>query len=404
MEFIREIDIAIIGAGVAGCSVALELSRLGFRDNVVLFEQEERVLNAFRYYNYYAFGLEFKWLLKGEEYANRYEDLIHKEGIKLKLGHKLIDIDNKLLIFETSDGLIKYKANKIIYALGANENKRNDIVDTKAAKGIFSTKEFWELTVKKELDLKRVVLIGSQLYPLYSALKAAKEANVEIVALIEEAEDIKSFKFSEYYLEFIKKIPIFTNTKSINVNLRDNSISGLMIKSHGVRQNIVCDGIVFVGRCVSNSELLKKYKCYNTKTKSLDVTQNYQASSDIFLAGNIVRGYLSSYSCHQEAVKVANTVANSRNEKSIKSVKIVVDYDVEWYYPTMIDIESNPKVLTNLKFKDRFKGSIKVFLNKQFVMQKNVNVRSFNSVELGWINIELKESDLIEIEFEEADK
>jgi len=402
MEFIREIDIAIIGAGVAGCSVAIELSRLGFRDNVVLFEQEDKVLNAFRYYNYFAFGLEFKRLLKGEDYANMYEDLIHKEGIKLKLGHKLVDIDNKLLIFETSDGLIKYRANKIVYALGANENKRNDIINSNTLTSIFNTKEFWELTVKKELNINRVVLIGSQLFPLYSALKAAKEANVEIVALVEEAEDIKSYKFTQYYIELIKKIPIFTNTKSININLRDSSISGLMLKSHGIRQSIVCDGIIFVGNCLSNSQLFKNSNSYNHQIKSLNVTQNYQVSNDIFLAGNVVRGYLSSYSCHKEAIKVANSVINSKRKKSIKSVEIVVNYDVEWYYPTMIDIEHKPKVLTNLKFKDRFKGSIKVYLNKQFVMQKNVNVRSFNTIELGWINIELKESDLIEIEFEES--
>ena len=402
MEFIREIDIAIVGAGVAGCSVALELSHLGYRDRVVLFEQEDSVLNSFRYYNYYGFGLEFKRLLKGEEYATKYEELLHQEGIDVKLGYKLVSIDDKLLIFETSDGLIIYRANKIVYALGANENKRNDIVDS-SIRSVITTKEFWELSVKKELNFKRVVFIGSQMLPLYSAVKAAKESNVEVAAIIEESDDIKSFKVCKYYLEFIKKIPVFTLTKSIKINLRDNKVNGVVFKSHSIRQTVVCDGVVFVGECRSNSQLFEEMTLFNKQSKSLNITQNFQVTNDIFLAGNVIRGSLSSFNSYKEGIKVANVLVETfKNNKHIKSAKIIINYDIDWYYPTMIDIEKPTKLLTKIKLKDRFNGVVKVFLNKHFVMQKEVRVDSFNIVNLGWINVDVKEGDTIEIELEES--
>ena len=401
MKIIKQIDIAIVGAGVAGCSVALELAKMGFRDSVVLFEKEEKVLNAFRFYNFYNFGLEFKKLLKGEDYARKYERLLYKEGINLKTEHTLTDIKDNLLTFKTNKGLVYYRARKVVFALGSNLKKEASLFNTQKPQ-FLTVGKLWELAVKKELNLKKIVLFGSEFLALRAAFKLAKIANLEIVAIIENSSSVNSPNFFKYYIELIKRVPIFTNIKSLYINSIVGKINTLTFKSQGVRQSIDCEAIVLAGDCLPNSELFKNMPMFNEINQTLNMTQNYQVTNNIFLAGNIIRGSYKSYICSQEGIKVAKNVANSYiHLNKIRYAKIEIKSSiVKWYYPSLIDIDAPAEILCNIKIDSNFKGVLKVFLNERLIKEKNIRVKANGIINLEYLNIELKENDLIYIKFE----
>ena len=402
MKIIKQIDIAIVGAGVAGCSVALELAKMGFRDSVVLFEKEEKVLNSFRFYDFYNFGLEFKKLLRGEDYALKYERLLYKEGINLKTEHTLIDIKDNLLIFKTNKGLVYYRARKIVFALGSSLKKDESLFNTHKPQ-FLTVGKLWELAIKKELNIKKIVLFGSEFLALRAAFKLAKIANLEIVAIIENSSSVKTPNFFKYYIELIKRVPIFTNIKSLYINSTLGKINTLTFKSQGVRQSIDCEAIVLAGDCLPNSELFKNMPMFNDFNKTLNITQNYQVTNNIFLAGNIIRGSYKSYLCSQEGIKVAKNVANSYiHLNNIRYAKIKIQKGpVLWYYPSLVDIDTPAETLCYIKINSNFKGKLKVFLNEQLIKEKNIKVKANEIIKLEHLNIDLKEKDLINIKFEE---
>jgi len=66
---INNISIAIIGAGPAGLSAALELKKLGF-DDLIVFEREDEASGTPRHCRHLGFGIfEFKRVLSGPAYA-----------------------------------------------------------------------------------------------------------------------------------------------------------------------------------------------------------------------------------------------------------------------------------------------------------------------------------------------
>ena len=405
MEKIKSIDIAIIGAGVAGSSAALELCRLGFRDRFILFEREARVASTSRHCNHQGFGiLEFKKPLKGLEYATEFEIRLQKKGINFKPKHSLTKIDGDLLTFSTPNGELQYRAKKILFAMGARESTRASLeLGGGRSPNIINTGALQRFTyIQKRRPFKKAVIIGSDIVA-FSALMTAKKAGIEIVGMVEEQSTIKSFSLLKPAVELFKQIPIFTSAKDLIIHTECKEIKSVEFKYGTKNKNIECDGVIISGNFTPESSLLQQYfKEFDLQNHSLDIRQNFQTQNEnIFLAGNVIRGALSAYKCYFEGEKAAKEIVKSLDSKqNSKFIKIEANFEVDWLYPSLVDINAPKNSLCNIRFKEPTKGTLKVYLNGRMMLQKEIDAKVYNTVEVGWINMDVKEGDNLVLELE----
>lgn len=401
---INNTTIAIIGAGPAGLSAALELKKLGFND-LIVFEREEEAGGAPRHCGHLGFGIfEFKRLLSGPNYAKKLASLAKEKNINIKLKSTLIKVDNDILTFSTPQGLEQYKPTCTLFALGARETPRSDLlVSGGRSPNIITTGTLQRFAyIQKIKPFKSAVVVGTELVG-FSALMSARHLGVKVEAMIEEQEKIQSFCPLKYITKFLLGTPVYTGVKLENINTQNKNVTSVTISKDGKNKEIPCDGVVFCGKFTPESSILQKsFIDFNTQNSSLNITQNFQSSNKgVFVAGNATRGALAAFRCYFEGKKVASKIKdylNSKNEPQI--VKIEVDDGVAWYYPTMLDIKSPLEGhLTTLRLKQRGRGVIKIYLNDRLVGRKKVWAFPFMSISIPWRDIELKEKDTIRLEF-----
>ena len=405
MEEIKSIDIAIIGAGVAGSSAAIELCKLGLRHKFIIFDRESKVATTSRHCNHHGFGiLEFKKPLKGLDYANELELRLQKQGANFKSNHSLTSIDGDILTFSTPNGEVQYRAKKILFAMGARESTRASLeLGGGRSPNIINTGALQRFTyLQKRRPFKKAVIVGSDIVA-FSALMTAKKAGIEIVGMIEEQSEIKSFGLLKPAVEFLKKVPIYTSAEELKIVTKEKEVKGVEFKAGAESRNIECDGVIISGNFTPESSLLQQnFKEFNTQNNSLDIRQNFQAKNEnIFLAGNVIRGALSAYKCYFEGQKVAKEIAKSLDSKHVsKYIKLEANFDVDWLYPSLIDLNAPKNSLCKIRFKEPTKGVLKVYLNGRMVLQKSIDAKAYSTVEVGWINLDVKYGDNLVLELE----
>jgi len=399
------IQIAIIGAGPAGISAALELKRAGYSD-LVVFEREDEAGGTPKHCGHLGFGMfEFYRVLSGPDYAKKLADLALQNGIDIRLKSTLTKVENGILTFSTPDGVKEYKPECTLFALGARETPRPDrLVSGIRSPNIITTGTLQRFTyLQKIKPFDKAVIIGSEIVS-FSAILSAKHAGIKIEAIIEEKDEIDTFCIIKYIVRHFLKIPVLTGTKLKSINGEDKKVTSVTVSSKNGEKDISCDGVIFTGQFIPEGSILQKsFDDFNVTNNSLYISQNFQAKNDnFFVAGNAVRGALAAFKCYFEGKKVANNIHNYIiSKKEPKLIKIEADENISWYYPSMIDLNSPMKQhLTTLRVKKRAKGVIKVLLNSRVVYKKSVRAFPFVSVKIPWRDIELLPDDTIKLKFE----
>ena len=400
----NNIQIAIIGAGPAGLSAALELKKLGY-DDLVVFEREDEAGGTPRHCGHLGFGIfEFKRVLSGPDYAKKLAKLAIDNKIDIKLKSTLTKIEKGVLTFSTPEGIKQYRSTCTLLALGARETPRPDrLVSGTRSPNVITTGTLQRFTyLQKIKPFDRAVIVGSEIVS-FSAIMSAKHAGIKIEAIIEEKDEIDTFCIVKYMVKYLLKIPVFTNTKLKNINGKDKKITSVTISTKESEREIPCDGVIFTGQFIPESSIMQKsFDDFNLSNNSLYISQNFQAKSDgFFVAGNAIRGALAAFKCYFEGKKVAKSIHDFiRFKHEAEFVKIEADENISWYYPSLIDLKSPIKEhLTTLRLKKRARGVIKVLLNERVVYKKNIHAFPFVSVSIPWKHIELKPKDVIRLEF-----
>ncbi|MEA1914840.1 MAG: hypothetical protein U9N30_05950, partial [Campylobacterota bacterium] len=106
--------------------------------------------------------------------------------------------------------------------------------------------------------------------------------------------------------------------------------------------------------------------------------------------------------CYAEGGKVALSVdASLKNTQQKTFVKIDVSKNIQWYFPSMIDPQTKKEKLCTLRLNKAGTGKLKVTINDTEVWSKQVIAHPFISIDIPWMNFNLKEEDSIRIEFQE---
>ncbi len=400
----KNIGIAIIGAGPAGLSAAMELKNLGY-DDLILFDREDEAGGTPRHCGHLGFGMfEFKRVLSGPAYAKRVAKNALQRGINIKLKSTLTKIEDGILTFSTPQGVEQYKPKCTLLALGVRETPRSDrLVSGTRSPDIITTGTLQRFAYIQEIKpFDKAVIIGSEIVS-FSALMSAKHAGIKIEAMIEEKDEIDTFCPIKYLTQWFLGVPVITGAKLQKINGEDKKVSSVTISKDGKEQEIECNGVIFSGKFTPESAIMQKsFDSFNLTNSSLDITQNFQSQqANIFVAGNALRGALAAFKCYFEGKRVAKKIDEYiRFNHQPKTVTIETDENIAWYYPTMLDIKSPLNGhLTTLRLKNRAKGVIKIYLNDRLVGTKKVWAFPFISISIPWKDIELKEGDNIRLEF-----
>ncbi len=404
----EKIEIAIIGAGPSGLSCAIELSKLGYK-NIVIFEREDESGGTPRHCGHKGFGiLEFQKLLSGPQYARKLTKMAKARYIDIRLKYTLIKIEDDKLIFSTPEGVKKVEAKRVVLAMGARETPRpSRLISGIRSPNIITTGALQRFIYMHDMKpFKKAVIIGSEVVS-FSALMSARHAGIEIVALVDEDKELNSFKILKPLTELFLKTPVKIGYNIVSIDGKDKKIQSITIEKDGQKEILECDGVIFSGKFTPESAIAQKaFSEFNHNNNSLYVSQIFQTSKRGFFAvGNLLRGALTAFNCYFEAKKAARYIDKSIKLENIKPlhVKIEADENIQWYYPSLVDIYQPKEYLTKLRLNRQAKGDIAVYLNDKEVFRKSIRAYTFLTVTIPWINKKIDKDDIIKIRFIEKD-
>ncbi len=401
----NKIQIAIVGAGPAGLSLAIELSNMGYED-IVVFDREDEAGGTPRHCGHLGFGIfEFYRLLSGPDYAKKLVSIAKDKNIDIKLTHTLVDIEKNTLVFSTNDGIQKYVAKKTVLALGARETPRPPrFISGIRSPNIITTGALQRFIYMHDTaPFKNAVIIGSEVVS-FSALMSAKHAGIKIKALIEEEKNINSFSILKPLSELFLRIPVKVGYEIKSINGENKQVQSVTISKDGIDETIECDGVIFSGKFTPESSVLKKsFKDFNYVNNSVFVSSAFQTTNKNFFAvGNVLRGALTAFKCYFEGKKLAKYIDDSLKHEKLRPlhVKIACDDTIQWYYPSMVDLNYPSKTLTTLRVKKKTIGKIIVSVNNIDVYEKQINAKTYTNIKIPRGNYPVSKNDTIKIRLE----
>ena len=158
-------DLVIIGGGPAGMSAAVAAYEHGIRDMIIL-ERDTALGGILQQCIHNGFGLhKFGEELTGPEYAWKYEQLVNKYDIPVKLNTMVLDITENKIITATNaeEGIFQIQAKAIILAMGCRERSKGalNIAGMRPA-GIYSAGTAQKLVnIEGSMPGRNIVILGS---------------------------------------------------------------------------------------------------------------------------------------------------------------------------------------------------------------------------------------------------
>jgi len=342
--------------------------------------------------------------MSGEKYADTLEEKAKKSDVTIKLNYTLVKIDDDVLTFSTPDGIVRYQAKRVLFALGARESTRaSRLVSGGRSPNIITTGTLQRFTyIQGTKPFKKAVIIGSEIVS-FSAIMTAKHAGIDIVGVIESRDKIESFPLLKNISKYILKAPVYTSSKLVLITTEDKEVKSVTISTNGKLSDIECDGVIFTGDFIPESAILQKScKGFNQHNHSLSITQNFQIDNErFFLAGNVVRGALTAFNCYFEGRDAGAKIAESLNEDKAPTVAtITVGQEMDcWYYPSLIDVDSPIDFLTKVRFRHRTEGILSLFKNGELVSEQEIDAVPYKSITVSYYGDILKD-DRFELDFE----
>lgn len=311
-------DVAIIGAGPAGLSTAIELKKLGVKDVIVL-ERQSVAGGTPRNCGHSIFGLrEFKRAYFGARYADRLVEKATEMGVRVVLNTTVTSLaDGGLLHLSTTGGTSDLQAKRIVLSTGIRELPRAPrFVSGSRPLGVTTTGALQSIVYQKnKIPFKHPVIIGSELVS-FSALMTCRHAKIKPVAMIESNNRITVWSMARL-LPLSLGIKLMLETEIIEIIGKQQVTGVKILNSNGSIETIDCDGVVFSGQFQPEAALLRIGNLAIDQYTGGPVVDQYGRCSDeiYFATGNLLRPVETAGWCWNEGIQTARNVVQSLQEK-----------------------------------------------------------------------------------------
>jgi thioredoxin reductase len=318
--------VAIVGGGTSGLALAAELMRLS-AGKVVVLERESEAGGIPRHCGHYPFGIsEYKWLLKGPDYARRNWEIAVKLGADIRANTTVTALrPGGILEVASSERRYHLAADRVVLCTGVRESSRAQrFISGDRLTGIITTGALQSLVFLKNIKpFKRPVIMGSELIS-FSAIRTCAHMGINPVAMIEEEDRILARRFLQPYLAF-KNVRLHTGITDPRI-IGSESVEGLEFnKANGKQHKIETDGIIVSGRFRPESALLHTSHLEVDPNTGGAVVDQFGRCTDpsYFCAGNILRPAETSGFCWKEGIDTARRVAADLLQGSIREMQTV---------------------------------------------------------------------------------
>lgn len=307
-------DVAVVGAGPSGLAVATELRRLGVA-RVVVIEREAQAGGIPRHCGHSPFGMrEFRRLLSGPRYARRLESDARAAGVELRLATAVTRLDPDATLTLAGDrGSERLSAARIVVCTGNRETPRPArMVSGSRPLGIVTTGALQLMTYhKRRIPFRRPVIVGSELVA-FSALLTCRHFGIRPVAMLETGPRIVAWRPTAL-LPRLLGTRLLVNTSLDAIRGRERVGAVEISTPGGCAETIDCDGVIFSGRFVAESSLLKDSQVDFDGGGNGPLVDQFGRCSDpaIFACGNLLHPVETAGWCWAEGRGLARSIVAS---------------------------------------------------------------------------------------------
>ena len=291
-------QIVIIGGGSAGIAAALGAYESGIKD-ILIVEIANECGGILQQCIHNGFGLHtFNEELSGPSYAEKYFNLIKDiPEIKIMYNSTVIKIENdNVLTIQSTEGLIKVKADAVIMATGCRERPAGAIgIKGNRLEGVYSAGSAQKYCNKQGLLVgKNVFILGSGDIGLIMARRMTLEgAHVLGVAEIMPYSNGLARNIKQCLEDFDIPLYLSHTVESVHGDGRLSSITLIEVddklqKIEGSEQEIECDLLLLSVGLIPENNLIEELGVkLDPRTKGAIVDDTYMTSiPGIFACGN----------------------------------------------------------------------------------------------------------------------
>ncbi len=257
----KKVDVAIIGAGPAGMAAAIELSKQGVT-NTVLIERNTQLGGILNQCIHTGFGLTYyQEELTGPQYARKMEKELRGLNIEIVTNATVVSIDNnRTLTMSSRDGISKIRAKTILMATGCRERTRENIeVAGSRPSGVFNAGLAQKLINCQNLKIgKRVIIQGSGDIGLIMARRLALEG-YQVIKVLERLPYLCGLLRNKIQCLDDFSIPLQLESSIITIE-GEGRVDGVQVETPKGIEHYQCDTVLFSVGLIPELDLLPNKK------------------------------------------------------------------------------------------------------------------------------------------------